>query len=161
MHRNAEKVQKVLTELGAESPVIELSDSARTVAEAAAALGTRQAQIAKSLLFLTEAGPAMAVLVVASGTNRVSTGKLERRLGRPVTRADADAVRRVTGFPIGGVPPVGHLEPVTIVLDEDLYKYPEVWAAAGTPHAVFRTTAEELARMTGGEVADIREEQSP
>ena len=155
MHPNAQRIQSILTSLGSASQVQELAASTRTAVEAASALGTTVAQIAKSLVFWSGADP---VLVIASGTNRVSQEKLAALLGHPVRRADADAVKRSTGFPIGGVAPVGHTAPLRVVIDRDLLQYPEVWAAAGTPHAVFRTTPEELVRITAGEVADIREE---
>jgi prolyl-tRNA editing enzyme YbaK/EbsC (Cys-tRNA(Pro) deacylase) len=155
MHANAQRIQDILTALGANGPVQELAASTRTAAEAAAALGTTVAQIAKSLVFLAGGRP---LLVIASGVNRVSLHKLSRLTGEPVTRADADAVRHHTGFPIGGVAPVGHATPPRILLDQDLLQYPELWAAAGTPNAVFRTTPAELERITGGEVVDVREE---
>jgi prolyl-tRNA editing enzyme YbaK/EbsC (Cys-tRNA(Pro) deacylase) len=154
MHPNAQRVQSVLTSLGSASQVQELAASTRTAVEAAAALGTTVAQIAKSLVFLSGEDP---VLVIASGTNRVSQEKVAALLGGSVRRADADAVKRLTGFPIGGVAPVGHTAPLRVVIDQDLLQYPEVWAAAGTPHAVFRTTPDELVRITGGTVADVRE----
>ncbi len=155
MHPNAQRIQNTLTSLGASSTVQELAASTRTAAEAAAALGTTVAQIAKSLVFLANGRP---VLVIASGANRVSLDKLSSLLGGPVTRADAEAVKQHTGLPIGGVAPVGHASPLRILLDQDLFLYPELWAAAGTPHAVFRTSPAELARITGGEVADVRAE---
>ena len=156
MHPNAQRIQDILTALGASGPVQELAASTRTAAEAAAALGTTVAQIAKSLVFLAGDKP---VLVIASGVNRVSLDKLSRLLGEPVLRADAEAVKRHTGFPIGGVAPVGHTAPLRILIDQDLFQYPELWAAGGTPNAVFRTSPDELARITGGEVADVREER--
>jgi len=155
MHLNAQHVQAVLTTLGSTSQVQELAASTRTAAEAASALGTTVAQIAKSLVFL--AGEE-AVLVIASGANRVSQDKLAALLGLPIRPADADAVKRFTGFPIGGVAPVGHPVPLRVLIDRDLVQLAEVWAAAGTPHAVFRTTPEELVRITGGALADVREE---
>ena len=154
MHPNAQRIQDLLTALGASGSVQELAASTRTSAEAAAALGTTVAQIAKSLVFQAGDEP---VLVIASGINRVSLEKLSHLVGTPVGRADAEAVKRHTGFPIGGVPPVGHASPLRILIDQDLFRYPELWAAAGTPNAVFRTSPDELARITGGEVADLRE----
>jgi prolyl-tRNA editing enzyme YbaK/EbsC (Cys-tRNA(Pro) deacylase) len=156
MHPNAQRIQDILTALGASGPVQELAASTRTAAEAAAALGTTVAQIAKSLVFLAGGEP---VLVITSGINRVSLEKLSRLLGEPALRADAEAVKRHTGFPIGGVAPVGHVSPLRILIDRDLFQYPELWAAAGTPNAVFRTSPDELERITGGEVADLREEE--
>ena len=154
MHPNAERVQAELRARGATGNVMELAASTRTSQEAAEAIGTTVAQIAKSLVFLAGEDP---VLVIASGINRVSLPKLASHVGAPVTRPDADAVKRFTGFPIGGVAPVGHATPLRIVVDQDLLQYPEIWAAAGTPHAVFRTTPEELVRITGGEVAEVRD----
>jgi prolyl-tRNA editing enzyme YbaK/EbsC (Cys-tRNA(Pro) deacylase) len=155
MHPNAQRVQDILTALGASGPVQELAASTRTAAEAAAALGTTVAQIAKSLVFQAGVEP---VLVIASGVNRVSLEKLSRLLGEPALRADAEAVKRHTGFPIGGLAPVGHASPLRILIDQDLFQYPELWAAAGTPNAVFRTSPDELERITRGDVADLREE---
>ncbi len=155
MHPNAQRVQDTLISLGADGTVRELAASTRTAAEAAAALDTKVAQIAKSLVFLADGKP---VLVIASGMNRISLDKLGQLLGSPVTKADADTVRQHTGFPIGGVAPVALASPLRILLDRDLFLYPELWAAAGTPNAVFRTSPAELERVTGGEVADVRED---
>jgi prolyl-tRNA editing enzyme YbaK/EbsC (Cys-tRNA(Pro) deacylase) len=94
--------------------------------------------------------------VIASGTNRVSMEKLASYLGSPATRPDADTVKRLTGFPIGGVAPVGHATRPRVLIDQDLLQYEEIWAAAGTPHAVFRTTPADLVRVTQGEVTDIK-----
>lgn len=154
MHPNAERIQAELKSRGADGEVVELAASTRTSQEAAAAIGTTVAQIAKSLVFMAGEEP---VLVIASGTNRVSMDKLAAHLGVPAKRPDADTVKRLTGFPIGGVAPVGHASPIRILIDRDLFQYGEIWAAAGTPNAVFRTTPEELARVTGGETVDVRE----
>jgi prolyl-tRNA editing enzyme YbaK/EbsC (Cys-tRNA(Pro) deacylase) len=155
MHPNAERVQSELRTLGAKGEVIELAASTRTSQEAAEAIGTTVAQIAKSLVFVSGEMP---VLVIASGANRVSMEKLAALLGSPATRPDSDAVKRLTGFPIGGVAPVGHAIRPRVLIDWDLLQYEEIWAAAGTPNAVFRTTPEELARITGGEIVDVRVE---
>ncbi|HEX3552003.1 MAG TPA: YbaK/EbsC family protein [Thermoanaerobaculia bacterium] len=155
MHPNAERVQAELRARDCSGQVVELAASTRTAQEAAEAIGTTVAQIAKSLVFLVGGDP---VLVIASGINRVSLSKLTDHLGTLAFRPDADTVKRLTGFPIGGVAPVGHATPLRVLIDRDLLKYPEIWAAAGTPNAVFRTTPEELVRMTGGEIVDIREE---
>jgi prolyl-tRNA editing enzyme YbaK/EbsC (Cys-tRNA(Pro) deacylase) len=156
MHPNAERVQEALKAQGGEGTVLELPASTRTAAEAAVAIGTTVDQIAKSLVFLAGDEP---VLVLASGADRVSVEKLGRFLGAPVRRADAEAVKRLTGFPIGGVAPVGHASRLRVLIERNLLQHPEVWAAAGTPHAVFRTSPAELIRVTGGEVADLREEE--
>jgi prolyl-tRNA editing enzyme YbaK/EbsC (Cys-tRNA(Pro) deacylase) len=155
MHPKAERVQAELKALGANGEVVELTASTRTSQEAAAAIGTTVAQIAKSLVFLAGETP---VLVIASGINRVSLKKLEAILSGRATRPDAETVKRLTGFPIGGVAPVGHATPPRVLIDRDLLLYEEIWAAAGTPNAVFRTTPEELVRITGGEVVDVRED---
>lgn len=153
MHRNAEKVQAFLRQHGACGQVRELDASTRTAAEAAQTLGVEVDQIAKSLIF--RAGDE-AVLVIAAGGNRVDTKKLEAHLGIKIRRADADWVKTVTGFPIGGVPPVAHDNPLKIFIDEDLQRFDVLWAAAGTPHAVFPTTCDELTRLTGGLLTETR-----
>ncbi len=155
MHPNAERVQAELRSLGDTGEVVELAASTRTSQEAAAAIGTTVAQIAKSLVFVNGEAP---VLVIASGLNRISMEKLAAHLGSPASRPDADTVKRLTGFPIGGVAPVGHATKPRVLIDRDLLQYEEIWAAAGTPNAVFRTTPQELARITGGEIVDVRVE---
>ncbi len=153
-HPNVERVRASLHERGIEAQPIEFAESTRTSAEAAAAIGTTVAQIAKSLVFLADGAP---VLVIASGVNRVDTKKLAALLQAKITRADADAVRQATGFPIGGVPPTGHTSSLRTVIDDDLMTFDVIWAAAGTPNAVFQTTPADLQAMTGGQVADIKE----
>lgn len=152
---SAQKVQDALTARGFEAcEVVELPNSTRTSAEAAAAIGCTVAQIAKSLIFKrrTSGDP---VLVIASGPNRVNTQRLADLLGEPVDKPDADYVRERTGFVIGGVPPVGHSEPLVTFIDVDLRQYEVIWAAAGTPRAVFRLTPDDLERMTGGRVIQV------
>lgn len=158
MHPNAQRVQGILAGLGVAGEVVELAASTGTAAEAAAAIGTTVERIVKSLVFAAGDEP---VLVLASGANRVSLTRLAQHLGRPARRPDADAVKRWTGFPIGGTPPVGHATPLRTLIDRDLLQHPELWAAAGTPHAVFRTHPDELLRITGGEVVDIKEGSLP
>lgn len=154
MHPNVEKVRAALAERGFVADPVEFGTSTRTSADAAAAIGTSVAQIAKSLVFVAGGE---AVLVIASGANRVSTEKVSRLLNAAVSRADAELVRRATGYGIGGVPPVGHAQRLAIVLDEDLLGFDVVWAAAGTPNAVFPIAPAELVRVTDGRVADVRE----
>ena len=125
----------------------------RHVVEAADAVGVEVAQIVKSLVFRRANGEAL--LVVASGANRVDEAKLEALLGEPVGKADADFVRAKTGFAIGGVPPAGHATPVETIVDEDLLALDVLWAAAGTPRDVFSLTPRELVALTGGRVADV------
>jgi prolyl-tRNA editing enzyme YbaK/EbsC (Cys-tRNA(Pro) deacylase) len=151
---SAKKVQDALTVLGMTLQVVELPASTRTAVEAAQAVGCQVGQIVKSLVFrgLHSQQP---VLVIASGSNRVNETRLGELLGEPVGKADAEYVRQHTGFAIGGVPPLGHTAPIRIWIDQDLFQYPEIWAAAGTPHAVFRLTPADLVKMTGGQVTVI------
>lgn len=154
-HPNIERVRERLREQGIEAQPVEFAESTRTSADAAAAIGTTVAQIAKSLVFLADGQP---LLVIASGANRVDTKKLGALLSARISRADADAVRQATGFPIGGVPPLGHATPLRTLIDEDLLTFTSIWAAAGTPNAVFETTPADLVKMTNGQVADLKEQ---
>ena len=147
MHPNAERVAAALRAAGCAAAIVELAEPARTAAEAAAALGVSVGQIANSLVFVADGEP---LLVMTSGANRVDTAALGTLLGATVRRADPDTVRAATGFPIGGVAPVGFPAPVRVLVDEDLLGHDAVWAAAGTPHTVFETTGAELVRVTGG-----------
>jgi len=152
-HPAVQRVTARLAELGACGRVRVLDDAARTAAQAAAQLGVTTHQIANSLIFAADGEP---VLVLASGGRRVDTGKVAAVLGvGRVDRADPEFVRTRTGFVIGGVPPVGHLEPLRTLVDRTLAQYDEVWAAAGHPHTVFPTTYDELLRLTGGTPADV------
>ncbi len=154
LHRNARRVQEALHSAGSQAAVRELPDSARTVAEAAAALGVGEAQIAKSLVFVADGQPVLAVL---SGVDRLDPARLGNHVGAArVKRADPDVVRAATGFPIGGVSPVGHDGKLRVLVDRALERFAVVWAAAGTPHAVFPTTFAELVAVSGGEPADVR-----
>ena len=151
---SARRVQQALAALGSKAKVREMPASTRTAAEAAAACGCAEGAIVKSLIFRgAESGDG--ILVLTSGANRVHEKRLGRALGEKLGRADADFVRAATGYAIGGVPPVGHATPLRVVMDRDLFDYPEIWAAAGTPRAVFPTTAEELRRLTGAEVREV------
>jgi len=153
---SAKRVQKALDEFNLPLEVIELPGSTRTAADAAQSIGCGIGQIVKSLVFKGKRSE-KPVLVVASGINRVSETKVEGLLDEPLGKADADFVREHTGFVIGGVPPIGHPEKLLTIIDEDLFLYSEIWAAAGTPNAVFRLTPEDLLRMTVGKVHDIRQ----
>ncbi|MDH3791826.1 MAG: YbaK/EbsC family protein [Rhodospirillales bacterium] len=152
---SARRVQTALAALGFGFEVREFPDSTRTSAEAAAAIGCAVGQIAKSLVFRARQS-GRPVLVIASGANRVDEKKVGRLIGEKIGRADADFVRDKTGFAIGGVPPVGHAEPPVTLIDRDLLDFEEIWAAAGTPNAVFRLAPGELAEMTGGRTADVK-----
>ena len=151
---SAQKVQDALTTGGFANQVVELSDSTRTSAEAAAAVGCAVAQIAKSLVFRGKQSGA-AILVIASGANRVDEKKLKALAGENISKPAADFVREQTGFVIGGVPPIGHAQPLRTFIDQDLWRYAVIWAAAGHPNAVFKLTPDELATMTGGQVVDV------
>jgi prolyl-tRNA editing enzyme YbaK/EbsC (Cys-tRNA(Pro) deacylase) len=151
-----DRVRETLRACGVEAEIQEFPQGTRTAIEAAAAVGTSVARIVKSLVFLADGRP---VLVLVSGANRVDPLRLARALGvQAVQRADADTVRRVTGFVIGGVPPVGHATPLAVVIDRELLVHDQVFAAAGTPHAVFPIAPDRLREITGATVADVREE---
>lgn len=151
---HANQVQEALLAIGLKLDVIELPDLTRTSLEAAQALGCQVSQIAKSLVFqaLTSHRP---ILVIASGSNRVDEKRMAGLVGEEIGKADADFVRNHTGFTIGGVPPLGHTEQLETFIDQDLLKFGEIWAAAGTPHAVFRLTPNDLLRMTAGKVVQV------
>ncbi|MBL7661218.1 YbaK/EbsC family protein [bacterium] len=152
---SAEKVQQALTELGVDCQVVEMPDSTRTAEDAAKAIGCSVAQIAKSLVFQGEESKT-AILVIASGTNRVDEKKVSALVGEKIKRANPDFVREQTGFAIGGIPPVGHAHKLKTLIDQDLGQYLELWAAAGTPHGVFRLTMTELEKITTGTVCDLK-----
>ncbi len=147
-----DRVEKALADLGAQGHITELSDSARTAKEAAAALGVEVGQIASSLVFLADGAP---VMVVASGGHRVDEKRLGALLGATIGKANADNVRAATGFVIGGVSPVALATPLRIIVDEALADYDVVWAAAGHTHWVFPTSFDELLSMTGGQPAVV------
>ena len=130
-----------------------LDASARTAQEAADGLGVQLGQIAKSVIFRRKDDDA-AVLVITSGDRRVDEKKVAARVGK-VGRADADFVKARTGFSIGGVSPVAHLTPPVTLIDQDLWRFDEIWAAAGHPHGVFRLRPDDLKRLTGAPVADV------
>lgn len=152
---SVQKVQNALKALGFSNDVMELESTTRTSAEAAQAVGCRVEQIAKSILFKSKQTD-KPILVIASGPNRVNEKRIEEFISEPLGKADADYVRKHTGFVIGGVPPVGHLENLDIFIDEDLLKYEEIWAAAGSPNALFRLTPSDLVQMTGGRIVSIK-----
>lgn len=156
MSRAARRVQQALTDRDHPSEVRELEASTRTAAEAAEAIGCRVEQIAKSVVFRGRETDRPA-LVVARGTVRVDESKLARLAGEPVERADPDYVRERTGYAIGGVPPIAHAEPIRTWIDAGLLELDEAWAAAGTPHAVFRFDPAALIGLTGGSLAEIAE----
>jgi len=155
LRKSARRVQEALDRFGLELSVVEFAESTRTSQEAADAIGCSLGQIAKSLIFMGKQSREP-VCVVASGANRVDEKKLRARLGEKVEKADAGFVLERTGYAIGGIPPVGHASPIRTLIDEDLLGYETVWSAAGTPHAVFMLTPEDLVAITGGEVIDLK-----
>jgi prolyl-tRNA editing enzyme YbaK/EbsC (Cys-tRNA(Pro) deacylase) len=153
---SAQKVQDALAERGFANQVVEMPASTRTSAEAAAAVGCTVGQIAKSLVFKGKHS-GTAILVIASGANRVSEKKVAAVVGEPIEKPDAEFVRAQTGFVIGGVPPLGHATPLRTLIDPDLLAFEVIWAAAGTPNALFKLLPSELVAMTGGTVADVKQ----
>ncbi|MCZ2260140.1 YbaK/EbsC family protein [Sporosarcina sp. G11-34] len=152
---NTQIIQKKFQELGHANEIKKLTDSARTAQEAADALGCEIAQIAKSIVFrLKSTGEPL--LVVASGINRINEKSMAQQLNDKLGKADADFVRESTGFVIGGVPPLGHKNPVRTLIDEDLFQYETIWAAAGHPKVVFQLTPNELEKMTNGQVISVK-----
>jgi prolyl-tRNA editing enzyme YbaK/EbsC (Cys-tRNA(Pro) deacylase) len=149
----AVRVRDALRERGIDAAVVELADSTRTAKDAAAALGCEVGAIANSLVFLADDEP---LLVLTSGAHRVHERRLAERIGAgTVRRATPEEVLRATGQQIGGVSPVGHPAAVRTLVDEALGGYERVWAAAGSPHAVYPTTLAELVRATGGTVLAV------
>jgi prolyl-tRNA editing enzyme YbaK/EbsC (Cys-tRNA(Pro) deacylase) len=147
------RVQAALTAAGVDARIEEFPSSTRTAPEAAATVGTSVGQIVKSLVFLAGGSPVMALV---SGVNQLDTQRLAALSGAEIGKADADAVRQATGYSIGGVPPIGFPTPIPTFIDRDLLQYDVVWAAAGTPRHVFPIVPQELVRITGGRVADLK-----
>ncbi len=155
MSPNVCRVQEALDGLGLKQRVREMDQTTRSAEDAARAVGCEVGQIAKSLVFKGSASQ-QAILVITSGANRVNEAGLARLIGEAVLKANADFVRAKSGFAIGGVPPVGHPHPLAVFIDEDLLQYPCIWAAAGSPQAVFHLTPQELQRITGGRVICVK-----
>lgn len=153
---SAARVQKALNDKGVDLKVVELTDSTRTADDAAQAVGCHVGQIAKSLIFRLKKSD-VPLLVVTSGQNRVDTKKVAKLVGEKLGRADADYVREHTGYAIGGIPPLGHLNPIRTIMDQDLLEFDRIWAAAGTPHALFELTPEILKEITGADIQDVRQ----
>ncbi len=151
---SAQRVQNALNSRGFTLHVVELPASTRSASEAAEAISCQVGQIAKSLIFKGHHSD-RPVLVIASGSNRVNEDKVAEILGEPLGKADAAFVKEQTGYSIGGVPPIGHITTVVSFIDRDLLAYSEIWAAAGTPHAVFNLSPTDLVDLTGGSVISI------
>src|ERR1700722_4254350 len=151
----SQKIQDILDSHGVALKVVNMADSTRTAAEAAAAIGCEVKQIAKSLIFKT-ADTHEPVLVVACGSNRIDEKKVSKIIAHPIEKADADFVMEKTGFAIGGIPPIGHKEKIQyILIDKDLLALSELWAAAGSPFAVFCLTPGQLIELTAGQVESV------
>ncbi|MFZ5909653.1 MAG: YbaK/EbsC family protein [Chloroflexota bacterium] len=152
---SAQKVQDALRAQGFALTVIEFAESTRTAQEAAERVGCTLGQIVKSLIFRGQ-DTGKPILVLTSGSNRVDEERIRACSSEAIGRADADFVREVTGFAIGGVPPLGHTRSMETYLDEDLLQYDVIWAAAGTPKAVFELTPADLQKMTGGKAVRVK-----
>jgi prolyl-tRNA editing enzyme YbaK/EbsC (Cys-tRNA(Pro) deacylase) len=146
---SAQKIQDLLNSIGLNYTVIEHIESTRTAQEAADRAGCELGQIVKSLIFRGKVS-GKPILVLTSGSNRVDEKRISEYAGETISRADADFVRTITGYAIGGVPPIGHTEKMETYLDEDLQQYLVVWAAAGTPNAIFELTPTDQQKITGG-----------
>lgn len=149
----AQRVQDALDAAGVATAIVEYDVPARTSAQAAEVLGCTVGQIAKSLVFKAQSG--RPVLVIASGANRVDEAKVAALVGEPIGKADATFVREATGYAIGGIPPLGHAQRLVPLIDRDLLAYDVVYAAGGTPHAMFPVTPDALVRVSGGTPADV------
>ena len=152
---SAQKIQDLLNSLGYNLRVIEYAESTRTAQEAADRAGCELGQIVKSLIFKgkTTNKP---ILVLTSGANRVDEKRIREYAGEAIGKADADFVRAVTGYAIGGVPPLGHVQKMETYIDEDFLQFQTVWAAAGTPNAIFELTTEDLQKLTSGKIVMVK-----
>jgi prolyl-tRNA editing enzyme YbaK/EbsC (Cys-tRNA(Pro) deacylase) len=156
LSKSAQSVQQALAKKGLAFEVLELSASTRTANDAANTIGCDVAQIMKSLLFCSTKTN-QPVLVLASGINRVNEKIIEQSLGEKIVKADAHFTRDITGFAIGGVPPVGHKQTIThVFIDEDLLQHNVLWAAAGTPNAVFSLNSSDIESLTHGKIIAIK-----
>ena len=152
---SAQKIQDILTGLGPSFKVIEFTGSTRTAQEAADRVGCLLGQIVKSMIFKGQESN-KGILVLTSGANRVDEFMVSQYANELISRADPDFVRALTGFAIGGVPPVGHARPLETYIDEDLLNFERVWAAAGTPNAVFELASSDLVRITHGKIVRVK-----
>lgn len=152
---SAQKVQDQIKSLGFDYTVIEHEESTRTAQEAADRAGCELGQIVKSLIFKGR-DSGKPILVLTSGANRVDEKRISEHAGEAISRPDADFVRAVTGFAIGGVPPLGHTQKIETFIDEDFLHYETIWAAAGTPNAIFELKTPDLQKMTGGKIIRVK-----
>lgn len=153
---SAQIIQNHLDSLKLSHKVVEFSETTRTSADAAERVGCKVGQIVKSLIFKRSIS-SKAVLVLTSGKNRVDLKKIELLTHEPLVRADPEYVREVTGFAIGGIPPIGHASQIETYMDEDLLQYEVIWAAAGTPNAVFQVIPHDLINMAKAMVISVKE----
>ncbi len=151
LRASAQEIQDLLAKKGVASRVIEFSESTRTAQDAANVIGCVVGQILKSIIFRTTQTK-RGVLVLASGVNRINEKLITQYVGEKIEKADADFVRDITGYAIGGVPPLGHKQALITYIDEDVFAYDELWAAAGTPHSVFCLRADDLKKIVQGEI---------
>jgi prolyl-tRNA editing enzyme YbaK/EbsC (Cys-tRNA(Pro) deacylase) len=154
---SAQKIQDALHELGYNFKVLEFTESTRTAQEAADRVGCQLGQIIKSMIFRGQVSN-KGILVLTSGANRVDEKKISHYAEETIGRADPDFVRMITGFAIGGVPPIGHTLPLETYIDEDLMQFANLWAAAGTPKAVFELPSSDLAKITHGKIVRVKPE---
>lgn len=154
LNTSVRKVEKALKAHGLECQVLNMKETTRSAQDAANSLGCQVEQIVKSLVFMTKKTK-KPILVVASGANRVNTKKIRNLLSEPIKMADPDFVRAKTGFVVGGVPPLGHSNPLETFIDEDLLKYPEIWAAAGSSNTMFKLSPDDLQKITKGQVISV------
>ncbi|MFC2049385.1 YbaK/EbsC family protein [Chlamydiota bacterium] len=152
---SAKRVQEILHQYNIDAKVVEFTELTRTSQEAANTIGCEVGQIAKTLIFKGK-NSGQPVCIIASGVNRVDEKKVSGHIGEPIERADPDFVLKWTGFAIGGVAPIGFKLESAVLIDEDLMGYPEIWAAAGTPYAVFQLSPINLLKITHGQVANIK-----
>ena len=152
---SAQKIQDLLNSLGYDLTVIEHAESTRTAQEAADRAGCELGQIVKSLIFKGKESN-KPILVLTSGTNRVDEKRISEYAGETIGKADADFARAVTGFVIGGVPPFGHIQKIETYIDEDFLQYEKIWAAAGTPNAIFELPINVLQKITEGRVVRVK-----
>lgn len=155
LSKSAQSVQDSLSNQGIQTKVVELPASTRTANEAAKAIGCQVAQIVKSLVFRTKHSN-KAILVLVSGVNRVDEQTIAKEVGEEIVKADADFTRDKTGFVIGGVPPIGHKQKLETYIDSDLLQYNELWAAAGTPNAVFSLDSSVIEKITQGKIISVK-----
>jgi prolyl-tRNA editing enzyme YbaK/EbsC (Cys-tRNA(Pro) deacylase) len=152
---SAQKIQKILNTFGSNYRVVEFNESTRTAQEAADRVGCQLGQIVKSMIFKGQITN-KAILVLTSGSNRVDEKRISQYTGEAIARADPEFVRTKTGFAIGGVPPIGHTQQMETYIDKDLLNFTDVWAAAGTPNAVFNLLSSDLVKISHGKIVSVK-----